>query len=221
MRTVRPIVPLLLVAVFTGGCATSRSLYYDTWEKLGYNKRERLADDVKAARDEQANAKKQFTSALEQFKSVVNFNGGDLEAMYNTLNKQYEKCESEAGDVKGRVQTVKNVGQALFDEWKGEIAQIEDSSLKQKSQQLYDHTNQSYKEMVSRMDSAGATMDPVLHKFKDKVLFIKSNLNAQAIASLKGEELKVGADVDNLIKEMEASIAQADAFIAQIQPPKK
>jgi len=221
MRTVRPLVPLLLVAVFTGGCATSRSLYYDTWEKLGYNKRERLADDVKAARDEQANAKKQFTSALEQFKSVVNFNGGDLEAMYNTLNKQYEKCESEAGDVKSRVQTVKNVGQALFDEWKGEIAQIEDSSLKQKSQQLYDHTNQSYKEMVSRMDSAGATMDPVLHKFKDKVLFIKSNLNAQAIASLKGEELKVGADVDNLIKEMEASIAQADAFIAQIQPPKK
>lgn len=222
MRSIRPIVPLmLLLACLSGGCATSRGLYYDTWEKLGYNKRERLADDVKAARDEQMNAKKQFTSALEQFKSVVNFNGGDLEAMYNTLNKQYQKCESEAGDVKSRIGTVKNVGQALFDEWKGEVAQIEDSSLRQKSQQLYDQTNQSYREMVSRMDSAAATMDPVLHKFKDKVLFIKSNLNAQAIASLKGEELKVGADVENLIKEMEASIAQADAFIAQIQPPKK
>jgi hypothetical protein len=213
---------LLLVAVFTGGCATSRSLYYDTWEKLGYNKRERLADDVKAARDEQANAKKQFTSALEQFKSVVNFNGGDLEAMYNNLNKQYEKCESEAGDVKSRVQTVKNVGQALFDEWKGEIGQIKDDpSLQQKSQQLYDQTHRSYGEMVSRMDTAAASMDPVLQKFKNKVLFIKSNLNAQAIASLKGEELKVGADVDKLIRDMEASIAQADAFIAQIQPPKK
>ena len=77
-RTLRPIVPLLFMALITGGCATSRSLYYDAWEKLGYNKRERLADDVKAARDEQANAKKQFASALEQFKSVVNFIGGDL-----------------------------------------------------------------------------------------------------------------------------------------------
>jgi Protein of unknown function (DUF2959) len=222
MRSLRPIVPLLLLACLSGGCATSRGLYYDAWEKLGYNKRERLADDVKAARDEQANAKKQFTSALEQFKSVVNFNGGDLEAMYNTLNSQYQKCESEAGDVKSRIQTVKNVGQALFDEWKGEIAQIKDDpSLTQKSQQLYDHTHQSYAEMVSRMDTAAGSMDPVLTKFKNKVLFIKSNLNAQAIASLKGEELKVGADVDNLIKEMEASIAQADAFIAQIQPPKK
>ena len=198
-----------------------RSLYYDAWEKLGYNKRERLADDARAARDEQANAKKQFTSALEQFKSVVNFSGGDLEAMYNTLNSQYTKCESEAGAVKSRIETVKHVGQALFDEWKGEIAQIEDSSLHQKSQQLYDQTNKSYKEMVTRMDSAAASMDPVLHKFKDQVLFIKSNLNAQAIASLKGEVMKVDADVDKLIKEMEASIAQADAFIAQIQPPKK
>jgi hypothetical protein len=71
------------------------------------------------------------------------------------------------------------------------------------------------------MDSAAASMDPVLHKFKDRVLFIKSNLNAQAIASLKGEVMKVDADVERLIKEMEASIAQADAFIAQIQPPKK
>jgi hypothetical protein len=221
MRNVRPIVPLLLLAFLAGGCATSRSLYYDAWEKLGYNKRERLADDVKAARDEQANAKKQFTSALEQFKSVVNFNGGDLEAMYNTLNSSYNKCESEAGDVRSRIDTVKHVGQALFDEWKGEIVQIEDSSLHQKSQQLYDQTNQNYREMVSRMDSAAVSMDPVLHKFKDRVFFIKSNLNAQAIASLKGEVMKVDADVDRLIKEMEASIAQADAFIAQIQPPKK
>src|SRR4051812_2398112 len=59
MRTLRPIVPLLFMALVTGGCATSRSLYYDAWEKLGYNKRERPADDARAARDEQANAKKQ------------------------------------------------------------------------------------------------------------------------------------------------------------------
>ena len=59
------------------------------------------------------------------------------------------------------------------------------------------------------MDSAAATMDPVLHKFHNNVLFIKPNLNPQAIASLKGEELKVGGDIDKLIKEMEASIAEA------------
>lgn len=67
------------------------------------------------------------------------------------------------------------------------------------------------------MDAAAAKMPPVLAKFKDRVLFVKHNLNAQAIASLKGTELELGGDVDSLIKEMNASIAEADRFIAQVQ----
>jgi hypothetical protein len=72
--------------------------------------------------------------------------------------------------------------------------------------------------MIQRMDAAAASMDPVLTKFKNRVLFIKHNLNAQAIASLKGTELELGNEIENLIKQMEASIAEADQFIQEIQP---
>jgi hypothetical protein len=114
------------------------------------------------------------------------------------------------------------VADALFTEWGGEIKEMKDDpSLRRQSQDLYDKTRDSYKEMIARMDSAAATMDPVLSKFKNRVLFLKHNLNAQAIASLKGTEIELGGDIDKLIKEMEASIAEADAFIAEIQPPKK
>ncbi len=207
-----------LIMVADTGCQTTRTAYYNAWEKFGYAKRERLVDDVKAARDEQDQAKQQFASALDQFKSVVNFQGGDLEAMYNKLNKQYERCESQATDVRDRIGAVKHVGEALFTEWKDEIGQIKDDpSLKQQSQALYDKTHQSYDELVTRMDAAAATMDPVLQKFKNRVLFIKHNLNAQAIASLKGTEVELGGDIDKLIKEMEAAIAEADQFIAENQ----
>lgn len=80
-----------------------------------------------------------------------------------------------------------------------------------------DRTRGSYTEMIQRMDAAAATMEPVLTKFKNRVLFIKHNLNAQAIASLKGTELELGDDIERLIREMEASIAEADAFIAGVQ----
>jgi len=53
------------------------------------------------------------------------------------------------------------------------------------------------------------------------ILFIKANLNAQAIASLQGTELELGGDINNLIKQMEASIAEADRFIAQVQSSKQ
>jgi hypothetical protein len=202
------------------GCATTRSLYYDTWEKFGYAKRERLADNVKAARDEQAKAKEQFASALDQFKSVVNFQGGDLEAMFNKLNKAYERSASQADAVRSKVAAVKNVGNALFEEWSDEIKRIKDDpSLQRQSQALYDKTKQNYGEMIARMDSASAAMDPVLTRFNNRVLFVKHNLNAQAIASLRGTEVEMGGEIDRLIKEMEASIAEADQFIAQIRPP--
>ena len=201
-----------------GGCSATRSAYYNAWEKLGYAKRDRLVDNVKAARQEEDGAKQQFASALQQFKSVVNFQGGDLEATYNKLNDQYESCESRAGKVNSKIDAVKHVAVALFDEWKGEIGEMgSDPSLQQKSQELYDKTHRNYDEMITRMDAAAAKMPPVLAKFKDRVLFIKHNLNAQAIGSLKGTELELGGDVDGLIKEMNASIAEADNFIAQVQ----
>ena len=66
------------------------------------------------------------------------------------------------------------------------------------------------------MKRAESKMPPVLAKFKDQVLFLKHNLNAQAIASLKSELGTVESNINLLIKEMEASIKQADAFISSM-----
>ena len=220
-RLARGALALAFVLITSAGCGTTRSVYYNTWEKFGYAKRERLVDNVKGARDEQSAAKQQFASALEEFKSLTNFQGGDLEAKYNKLSKEYDRCEGSAEAVNEKITGVKRVADALFKEWQSEIGQIEDDpSLQKQSRDLLERTRGSYKEMITRMDAAAATMQPVLKRFKGRVLFIKHNLNAQAIASLKGTEAELGAEIDKLIKEMEASIAEADQFIAELQPPK-
>lgn len=222
MRNIRQALTVFCLLAFAlTGCSATRSAYYNAWEKLGYPKRERLVDDVKAARDKQDETKQQFASALDQFKSVVHYNGGDLEAIYNKLNAQYEKCDSDASGVRSKIQAVKNVAQALFSEWQDEIAEMKDDpSLQSQSRELYQKTHANYDQLIARMDAAAATMDPVLTKFHNRVLFIKANLNAQAIASLQGTEIEMGGDINRLIKEMEASIAEADRFIAQVQSNK-
>ncbi len=211
---------LLVIALcgLIGACATTRAAYYDAWEKLGYAKRDRLVDDVKEARDQQDQAKQQFASALDQFKSVVHFNGGDLEALYNKLNDQYEDCADQADKVHKRIEAVKHVGEALFDEWKGEIGEMgDDPSLQNQSRELYDKTHENYDQLVERMDAAAATMDPVLKRFHTRVLFIKANLNAAAIGSLQGTETEMNTDISRLIRQMDESIQEADKFIAQVQ----
>ena len=60
-------------------------------------------------------------------------------------------------------------------------------------------------------------MDPVLTSFRDHVLYLKHNLNAQAIASLQGDLGGIESDVGRLIAEMEKSIAEAQSFIKTME----
>jgi len=200
----------LAVISFTG-CQTA---YYEAMEKIGYHKRDILISDVEKARDAQAEAKEQFKSALERFSSVLNFKGGDLQEKYDKLSAEYEESETKAQAVHDRVASVEDVSEALFTEWEAELEEYSNASLRRTSQRKLDQTQKQYAQLIKAMKRAEKKMDPVMSAFKDQVLFLKHNLNAKAIASLKNELVAVESDISSLIKEMEASIKEADAFIS-------
>ncbi|MEN8264045.1 MAG: DUF2959 domain-containing protein [Nitrospirota bacterium] len=207
----RLIIPVVLFFMINlTGCQT---VYYKTMEKIGVHKRDIMVDRVNEARDSQEEAKEQFASALEQFSSVLNFKGGTLEDKYKKLNSEYEKSEKKAKDVKGRIESVESVSEALFEEWEEELDQYSIDSLRRSSEQKLQQTKKQYVQLINAMKRVEKKIDPVLSAFRDQVLFLKHNLNAQAIASLKSELASVESDVASLIKEMETSIAEADKFI--------
>ena len=80
------------------GLSSCSIVYYGTMEKIGVHKRDIMVDRVEEARDTQQEAKEQFLTAMEQFKSVVNFQGGDLEKEYNRLNATLKRTETEAAN---------------------------------------------------------------------------------------------------------------------------
>lgn len=192
------------------GCS---SMYYGAMEKIGVHKRDIMMDRVKEARDTQDEAKKQFLTAMEQFKSVVNFKGGDLEKEYNKLNGTLKKSEAEAEAVHERIAAVEGVSEALFKEWRTEIKQYSSDTLRKASQKKYDGTKAKYKELISSMKKAESKLEPVLVSLRDQVLFMKHNLNARAIAGLSEELISVQSNVDSLIHDMDIAIAEADQFI--------
>lgn len=67
------------------------------------------------------------------------------------------------------------------------------------------------------MEWAESRLEPALIPLRDQVLFLKHNLNARAIAGLSSEVVSVQTNVDNLVRDMERAIAQADAFIASLE----
>jgi hypothetical protein len=207
----------LLAAMLLAGC---QSVYYKTMEKFGYEKRDILVDRVDDARAAQQEAKKQFESALAQFIAVTNFSGGELERQYNKLKDEFEDCESRANAVHKRISDVERVAQDLFKEWKEELSQYSSAELRRSSQVQLNATRSRYRELIGVMKRAEKKLDPVLAAFHDRVLFLKHNLNARAIASLKAERAKIQTDINILVADMNRSIAEADRFIKEMAPAK-
>lgn len=204
----------LAVVSMVVGCNTA---YYAAMEKVGVHKREIMVDRVEDARDEQTEAKEQFQSALERFASIVQVDGGQLRQKYETLNTELQRSEKRAAAVTDRIRSVEDVAEALFREWEQELTQYSNAGLRRSSEQRLRETRRRYDQLIGAMRRAEQKMQPVLVAFRDHVLYLKHNLNAAAIASLRGEVVSIESDVAQLVRDMEASIAEADAFIQSME----
>ena len=207
----------LLLMLIMGAVLGCSSAYYNTMEKFGVHKRNIMVDRVEEARDSQKAAEKQFASALEQFKSVVAVDGGNLESVYKKLNSEYEDSKSAAEDIRNRIDGIESVADALFDEWEDELKQYSSKNLRSESQRKLKVTKTKYQQLITAMRKTESRLDPVLTAMNDQVLYLKHNLNARAIQSLKQEVVKIDKDVDVLLAAIRASVAEADAFIKEMK----
>lgn len=201
----------LAASTALSGCA---STYYNALESVGIEKRDVLVRRVESARNAQSGAQEEFKDALEQYRALINFDGGDLAKTYDRLSRQYDTLEGEANLVRSRIDSIENVGSALFREWRSELNDYSSADLRRRSEQQLRDTENRYEQVLVAMNAAADRMDPVLEIFEDQVLFLKHNLNARAIAGLETELATIESRVDALIREMDKAIAEAESFIA-------
>ena len=208
------IVPTLILGLALGGCAaTIQDAYFDMWDKMGVEKREILVDRVEDAQQTQEDAQEQFTSALDEFSSLIAFDGGELEDVYQNLNDQLEASQESADEVSSRIDKVQSVAESLFREWEEELVLINNPNFKRDSKRKLSDTQRKYNQLLTSMRKVESSMQPVLIALQDNVLYLKHNLNANAIGALQGEFSTIKKDVNQLIAEMSTAIAQSNAFI--------
>ena len=204
------ILALLLCSV---GCSTA---YYGAMEKVGIHKRDILVDRVEDARDAQSDAQEQFKDALEQFGAVVKVENTNLKEAYETLNAEYEASKKAAENVSSRIEKVASVADDLFDEWEEELKLYKSKDLRRASAEKLKTTRTRYQQMLASMQKAEKSMAPVLSTFQDNVLFLKHNLNAQAIGSLRAEFSNLKVEIERLIQSMNEAIDTSNKFIAEL-----
>ena len=203
----------LLVCILTFcGC---RSAYYSAWETLGKHKRDLLQSKVADVRDEQKEATQELKDAMTRLKEMTGFEGGQLEKTYKQLQGDYDNAAGAAEAVRNRIREMDQIARDLFKEWENELKTISSPELRDTDRRQLDQTRRRYEDLFATTKRAESSMEPVLTKFRDYVLYLKHNLNAQAIGALQGESAKIQIDITKLIEQMNAAIRQADDFLKQ------
>ncbi len=193
------------------------NLYYQGRESLlGHHKRDIVVIQVEQTCNSLINTRDQFEDALQQFKNIVDVKESTLEHRYRLLQRQYDFCKSKSDDVSHRITAIEEVSGSLFKEWEDELGHYSNRALRSKSRQQLKTSRQQYSRLIRTMRKAESRIHPVLSAFNDQVLFLKHNLNAQAIAALQHEFIEIGIDISQLIEVMEATINEASQFVSTL-----
>lgn len=218
MRTASIRACLLVAVVIAGGLVTPACdrLYYGTMKRFGMEKRDILVNRVREAQQAQAEAKEEFQTALERFKTVIEVEDSSLEKKYETLSRELERSEDKAKRVRDRLKAVRDVSEDLFNEWQKELGKYSDRSLRAESERDLRQTKRRADGLIASMTRAESRIQPVLTPLRDRVLFLKHNLNARAVGALGKELTAMRGDVDALVAELETAIKDADTFINEM-----
>lgn len=200
----------LVSSLFLSSC---QSMVYSAYEAIGVEKRDLLVKGIRKGQEEQVSAQEQFQSTLDALKELTGNDGGDLGKAYEKLKSEYERSDARANAVRARIQTIDQVASDMFAEWSMELEQIQRADLRSKSEELRRDTQSRYDDLVDRMKAAEGQMDPLLQTFKDQVLFLKHNLNAQMVSGLEDVVVDIEAEVGALVQDLQQAIDEADEFI--------
>lgn len=204
----------LIALLILAGC---NRINYELQERIGREKRDILVSRLVEGRRDQQKAREQIQTTLEAFQQVTGFEGGDLEKSYKKLAKEFEQSEDRAKELREQIASIEQVAKDLFAEWRGEINQMHNGELKNKSSVILRSAESRYGVTIERMRTSERKIQPVLQAFRDQVLFLKHNLNARAITSLKSNAARLDTDVTALVADIDASIKEADLFIATLK----
>lgn len=216
----------VVVALLAGlcGCSTMASF---TAEKFGQAKRVLLVRRLVKACEAQQKLQDAFQRALEQFESLVKFEGGNQQKPTDQMSAAMARCEARAKDVPARIAEVDRAGQNLFREWKAASEKHPNEMYRRDRGAKRRNTERDYNQMMAVLRSAESKIEPTLSAFRNQVEAVQAvlldpafqldnGLNERAQISVQDESARLAAQVDFLAQNLSDSIAQADLFIQQI-----
>jgi len=203
----------LLVLFSLSSCS---KIYYATWEALGKQKRDLLREQVEDLAQDQEEVNEEFRDALSKLRSLYGSPPSELSQAYDQLQNDYDQARSKSQALSSRIAKVVTVAQDLFDEWDAEISKLKTPKYREDSRQKLKQTRQRFAKLEASMRKAEKDIVPVLASLEEQVIYVKHNLNAQALGSMQGEVKAIEGDLKTLSLSIQKSVSESQNFIKNL-----
>ena len=192
------------------GCS---QVYYSTWEMLGKQKRDLLRDNVEDLSTDQKEVQEEVQDALSRLRTLYGSPPEKLAQVYDDLKSDYDSAKSKAAALHARIEKVDEIADALFSEWDTEIGILKTPKYKHDSRRKLQQTKQKYAKLETSVRKAEKGLTPVLAALEEQVIYLKHNLNAQALGGIHGELRSIESEIKTLGSALQNSIQESQSFV--------
>ncbi len=159
---------------------------------------------------------KQYDGALDAFRKVVAFDGGDIEKRYRAAKQSYERGAIKAESANHLIRRIDDSAKQVLAEWESEIKDYSDRARQQDSRARLDAARAHHEKTMSELREAQSAMQPVLTQMRDLVLYLRHRLNEIALRGVPARANEVESDVAEYLESIDKAIERADSFLENL-----
>ena len=162
--------------------------------------------------------KLQLTKTMDVYNSLLSDTATDRKDLYKKLQKEMESTEKKRAEIAVKRAEMDTEAETLFKAWQDSAAAISDANLRKRADDRLSQTKARYAEIATAGSSAAELYTPVMKALGDQVTFLGHDLNPSAVATLKPDAAKLNKQSEELVKRIDAMMANANQTIAGLQP---
>lgn len=159
---------------------------------------------------------KQYDGAIDAFRRVVAFDGGDVETRFRAAKQSYEQGKIKAESASHLIKRIDDSAKQVLAEWESELKNYSDQARQQDSKTRLDAARKDHEETIKELREAQAAMQPVLSQMNDLVLYLRHRLNEVALRGVPAAADKIDRDVAEYLESLNKAIDRADGFLKKL-----
>lgn len=208
---------ILLIGCQTVPPKTSQPTDSGKIEIFGVQFRDQIRTETQTSRDHLQKINESLGRALANMKTLYAAKTGQFQPSFDGMSEASTDLKNQTEAFTQAIKSLEGTAIKALSVWKSESSGLRTEDLKAQSEKSLQETREAYAENIKGLRLIDKRLKQTLPPFFNHVGFVRSKLNAKAIASLQGMAVRLQIQLENLAGETEATVKATDQFITKLQ----